>query len=210
MKRFAALLLTILVFLPLTSAAETYEIKPGLKLTLPELSAPWAVSREPAPALLEHMAEHMQEDAARQGKAISAEQAKTAALKRLQSNELFVYNAESEAHLLISFEPLREGEKAPSAKTVALSAKYAAEGVVDEGWTEVAERHAATAVKGAQLAQWFEIGYSHEGHRSVFMGIVGFANPYWFWLYANDHLRNADDRAVLERLLREIEIRVEP
>jgi len=210
MKRFSVLLLAILLLLPLTAAAETYEIKPGLKLMLPELAAPWTVSREPAPALLEHMAEHMQEDAASQGKTISAEQAKTAALKRLQTNELFVYNTESEAHLLISFDALGKDEKKPSAKAVAKSAKYAAEGVSDEGWTDVTERHAATAVKGAQLAQWFEIGYSHEGHRSVFMGIVGFANPYWFWLYANDHLRNAEDRAVLEKLLREIEIRVEP
>lgn len=210
MKRFTVLLLVILLLLPLTAAAETYEIKPGLKLTLPELPAPWSVSREPAPALLEHMAEHMQEDAARQGKTISAEQAKTAALKRLQTNELFVYNTESEAHLLISFDALGKDEKVPSAKAVAKSAKFAAEGVADEGWTDVTERHAVTAVKGAQLAQWFEIGYSHEGQRSVFMGIVGFANPYWFWLYANDHLRNAEDRAVLERLLREIEIRVEP
>lgn len=210
MKRFGVLLLTILMLLPLTAAAESYEIKTGLKLTLPDLSAPWTVSREPAPALLEHMAEHMQEDAARQGKTITAEQANTAALKRLQTNELFVYNTESAAHLLISFEKLREGEKAPSAKTVALSAKYAAEGVADEGWTDVTERHAVTAVKGAQLAQWFEIGYSHEGQRSVFMGIVGFANPYWFWFYANDHMHNQGDRAVLEKLLREIEIRVEP
>lgn len=210
MKRIAALLLTILLLLPLTAAAETYEIKPGLKLSLPELSASWTVSREPAPALLEHMAEHMQEDAARQGKTISAEQARAAALKRLQTNELFVYNAESEAHLLVSFDALGKDEKKPSAKAVAKSAQYAAEGVADEGWTEVTVRHAETAVKGAQLAQWYEIGYTHEGHRSVFMGIVGFANPYWFWLYANDHLKSPEDRPVLEKLLREIEIRVEP
>jgi hypothetical protein len=156
------------------------------------------------------MAEHLQEDAAQQGKTLTAERAQAAALQRLQTNELFVFNTESEAHLLISFEALREGEKAPSAKAIVQSAKYAAEGVADEGWTDVSERHAGTAVKGAQLAQWFEIGYSHEGQRSVFMGIVGFAKPFWFWLYANDHQRNPEDRAVLEKLLREIEIRVEP
>lgn len=210
MKKISALLLAVLFLLPLAAAAEIHEIKPGLKLSLPELPPSWTVSREPAPALLEHMAEHLQEDAAQQGKTITAEQALAAARKRLQTNELFVFNTESEAHLLISFDALGEGEKAPSAKAVAQSAKYAAEGVADEGWEDVTERHAVTAVKGAQLARWFEIGYSHEGQRSLFMGIVGFANPYWFWLYANDHLRNPEDRAVLEKLLREIEIRVEP
>lgn len=209
MKRIGVLLLAILL-LPLVAAAGVYEIKPRVKLTLPDLPAPWIVSYEPAPALVEHMAEHLQEDAAKQGKTLTAERAQAAARERLQTNELFVFNTESEAHLLISLESLREGEKAPSAKTVARSAKYAAEGVADEGWTDVTERHAVTTVKGAQLAQWFEIGYSHEGQRSVFMGIVGFAKPFWFWLYANDHLRNPDDRAVLEKLLREIEIRVEP
>jgi hypothetical protein len=31
---------------------------------LPEPLAPWLVSREPVPALVEHMAEHLREDAA--------------------------------------------------------------------------------------------------------------------------------------------------
>jgi hypothetical protein len=200
----------MLLGLPLVAAAEVYELKPGLKVALPEVPAPWTVSREPVPALVEHIAEHLQEEAAEKGRALPQEQAQTAARQRLQANELFVFNQESGAHLLVSFEALREGEKAPSAKAIAQSAKYAAEGVTDEGWTDVTERQAATAVKGAQLAQWFEIGYTHEGQRSVFMGIVGFARPYWFWLYANDHQRSPDDRAVLEKLLRELEIRVEP
>jgi hypothetical protein len=196
----------MLLLLPLVAAAGVFEVGTGLKVVLPEVALAWVITREPMPALVEHIAEHLQEEAAEAGKTISPEQARSAALERLRQDELFVFNPESEAHLLISFAPLAAGEKEPSAKTIARSAKYAAEGVADEGWTEVSERHAVTAIKGAQLAQWFQIDYSHEGSRHVFMGVVGFARPYWFWLYANDHLRNPADHAVLEKLLREIEI----
>jgi hypothetical protein len=93
---------------------------------------------------------------------------------------------------------------------VAKSAEYAAEGVTDEGWSAVTSRQAVTKIKGAQQAHWFEINYTEDGQRSAFVGIVGFAQPYWFWLYGNDHLQDPGDRAILEKLLREIEIRVAP
>jgi hypothetical protein len=210
MKRIVTLVLFSLLLLPLSVAAEVFELRPGLKVVMPEVTAPWIVTTEPIPSLVEHIAEHIQEEAAEKGKTITMEQAAAVARQRLQNNELFVLNEESEAHLLISFEPLDEGKKAPSARAIANSVKHAIDGVTDEGWTEVSHRQAVTQIKGAQLARWFQVDYTHEDQRHLFMGIVGFADPYWFWLYANDHLRNPDDRAVLEKLMLGIEIRVEP
>lgn len=210
MQRILSIWLVMFVFFPLVAMAEVYQVRPGLKVILPELSEPWVATKEASPALVEHLAEHLMEDAAKKNRTISKEQAMEGARQRLANNELMIFNEKTEAHLMISFSPLRKGESDPSAGSVKLSAQYAAEGVTDEGWTDVKDRHEATTVKGAQQAQYFEISYKEDGESSLFMGIVGFARPYWFWLYANDHLKDPADRAVLENILRQIEIRVEP
>ncbi len=204
------MLMLIMLLLPAALSAAEFELKPGLRVTLPDLAAPWVVTTEPTPALVEHLAEHLRDDAARQGRAITEEQAQAAARKRLANNELMVYNENSEAHLLISFSPIGEGEADPSKRAITRSAKYAADGVTDEGWSDVKARHADARVKGAQYARYFEIDYTEDGEPGRFMGIVGYARPYWFWLYGNDHLKDPADRAVLQKLLREIEIRVAP
>ena len=207
MKRITTLLLALML-LPALALGATFQLKPDLKVNLPELTAPWVVSTEPPAELVEHLTEHVLEEAAAQGKTPTPEQAREVAMKRARSNQLIVTNLESDAHLLISFSPLEQGEKAPSAKTVARSAEIAADGVADEGWTDVKIEQSATTIKGAQQAQWFTIDYRHEGERSQFLGIVGFAQPYWFWFYGNDHLKDPADRALLEKLMRGIEIEV--
>ncbi len=208
MKR-VCLWLAAMLLLPVLASAAAFQLKPDLKIQLPEVSAPWSVSTEPPAELVEHLAEHVLEEAQAQGKTPTPEQAREVARKRARSNQLFVTNLKTGAHLMISFSPLEQGEKAPSAKTVALSAEYAADGVTDEGWTDVKTEQSATTIKGAQQAQWFTIDYRHGGERSQFLGIVGFAQPYWFWLYGNDHLQDPADRAVLEKLMRNIEIQVQ-
>lgn len=208
MRRIAILLLIILS-LPCLASAGVYQLKPALKIVLPEVAAPWSVSTEPTAELVEHLAEHVVEEAAEKGKQLTAEQARQVALKRARNNQLFVTNGNSGAHLAISFAPLKEGESAPTARTVALSAKYAAEGVSDEGWKVISSRHAVTAIKGAKSARWFAIDYTHEGERGLFMGVVGFAHPYWFWFYGNDHLETPEDRKFLEQLMLGIEIQTE-
>lgn len=209
MKRTLLLAFLVTFLLPLAAPAEVHEVRPGLTVAIPELSEPWIVSKEAPPPLVEHMAEHLQTDAAAKGRTITLEQAMPVARQRLAANELVIFNGDSGAHLLISFSPIEKGERKPSPRAIARSAQIAAEGVTDEGWTEVEDRHAMTRVKGAQHAHYLEISYKEEGEPQLFMGIVGFADPYWFWLYANDHLKDPADRPVLEKILREIEIRVE-
>jgi hypothetical protein len=113
---------------------------------------------------------------------------------------------DSGANLLISFSAMDEGEEAPSSKTVAVSAQYAIGGVEDEGWDVTSIQKADTEIAGAQTAQWFVIAYTHDGEANLFMGIVGFANPYWFWIYGNDHLKDPTDRGFIEQLMKNIQI----
>lgn len=205
MKKLILLLLIVLL-VPALALAGTFQLEPDLKIVLSELSDPWAASTEPNPELIDHLAEHVIEEAAEKGHQLSMAQARELAMKRAGNNQLFVSNRQSGAHLLISFSRLDQGETAPSAETVAKSAEYAADGVADEGWAVISRGQARTAVKGAQQAEWFSIEYTHEGETSRFMGIVGFADPYWFWFYGNDHLKDPADAKTLEKLMLGIEI----
>lgn len=198
--------LTVVLLFPLIVAAQQFELRSDLTVTIPETPASWKIDMEAPADLLQHMMEHLREDAARNEQTPTEEQVRTAAEQRLASNDLFVFNPESGAHLLISFTSLGDDESPPSDRAIELSAKYAAEGVVDEGWEDVKVRQKAAQIDGASSAQRFEIDYSHEEEQSRFMGVVGFASPYWFWLYANDHLADPKDREVLDKLLREIRI----
>ena len=200
MKKMTIFLLGIVVLPNLVQAA-SYQLKPDLWVRLPDVMAPWTVSMEPCSHLIEHLTSHVLEEAGSKGKELSEEKARQIALKRARNNQLFVMNQKSGARLLISFSRLKEGETAPSFLTVASSAKNAAAGVAGEGWRTLSERYAVTAIKGAQLAQWFFIDYALEGQRNMFMGIVGFADPYWFWLYGYDQMKDPRDREVLEKLM---------
>ena len=208
MKKILFLLTVLLVF-PLFVSAQQFEPRPGLKVILPEVSDAWQAGAEAPANLLEHMIEHLREDAARSGQSPTEEQLSRAAQQRLATNDLFVFNPDSGAHLLISFSALDKNEAPPSMRAIELSARYAADGVVDEGWENVKVRQNSAQIDGAASAQRFEIDYSHEGEDSRFVGVVGFAAPYWFWLYANDHLADPEDRQVIETLLSGIRLQVE-
>ena len=205
MRKFS-LLLALLFFLPGLVAAEVYQLKPTLKLKLPELISPWSASTEPDATLVKHLTEHVLEEAAEKGKLLTAEQAEQVARKRAGTNQLFVSSGKTGAHLQISFLELEEDEAAPSARAIVRSAKFAVDSAIDEGWQPTEVRHAITEIKGARYARWFAIEYTHKGDPGLFMGIVGFAHPYWFWFYSNDHLLDAADSKTLEKLMLGIEI----
>ena len=205
MKKITFFLIGFFILPNLVQAA-SYQLKPDLWVSLPDVVTPWTVSMEPCSHLIENLTNHVLEEAGSKGKKLSEEKARQIALNRARNNQLFVMNQKSGARLLISFSRLKEGEAVPSLKNLALSAKQAADGAEAEGWKAVSTQYAVTAIKGAQLAQWFTINYTHEGQQSLFMGIVGFAKPYWFWLYGYDHLKNHQDREFLEKLMLGVEV----
>ena len=206
MKRQIVGLLLVLLWWPLLAAAATYEVQPGMRIVLPELPASWQVSREASPAMVEHLTEHVREEAAEKGKALTDAQALELARKRLESEELFLFNPHSGAHVQISFTALEKDEQPPSRKSVALSAKYAASGVGDEGWQVTGERHREVAIAGAQTAQRFEIDFTHDDEAGHFVGVVGFAHPYWFWIYATDHGKDPTDQGVIDSLMTQVRL----
>jgi len=124
------------------------------------------------------------------------------ARRRLGANELFIFNPDSGAVLTIDFSPLRGGEKAPEDGTVASSARYAGESLEsEEGVDGVETKTDKVHVPGADYAHQIQASYRQRGKPLKFTGIIGFVDPYWFYLYYKDPLRNTSDAEDMRRIL---------
>lgn len=193
---------------PVPQGYVLHQLRPDLGLVLPKLSDPWIVTRDPTEEMLEHQAEHAAEDALNAGRSISRAEALQQAKQHFAaSDDLYFMNTESEAHLLFSVAPLGERQPEPDAGHVAQSASTAAAGVTAEGWIKHSEEQRSIAVKGARHAEYFKIDYTKGSERGFFTGVVGYAQPYWFWLYAYDHRHDPGDRDLLATILQTFEIR---
>lgn len=203
MRKAFCLSLLFLFTLPLSLPAETLELVPGLALQVELPGARWSISREAPSFLVEETAEHLEHELLAQGKKVDPAALEAAARKRLAANEAYIVNTASRAYLSIDFSPLREGERAPSKKAVAASAKYAGEGLVDEeGATEVSQKSDRTELEGAEAAYRVDASFRMHGEPRKFIGIVGFRAPYWFYLYYTDSLRDSADIHEMEQILR--------
>lgn len=201
----------IALSVPVDSDFELHQVSSDLGLVVETLPAYWQVTTDATPHMLEHQAEHEEEDAWRAGVRIT----RTEALQRARrffenSKDLYFLNSRSETHLLFSFAKIKPQQPEPTADHLATSARAAMSGVTAEGWTKHSEIHRPVQVKGAEHAHYFEIDYTKENERQLFKGVVGYAQPYWFWLYTYDHLHDPQDLALLGRILETFEIRTDP
>lgn len=201
MKRRLIAVALVLFWMPLMAQAATYDIYPKVAISIPDLPAVWKVTDKAPMDLVEHIAEHIQEEMAHAGKKLSDEQALKMAKKRLEAEELFLFNPKTEAHVTISIDAMGADEKAPTQADVKLSANYAASGVGEEGWENLKVRYISQKVPGADVAQRFEIDFTHEGEKGQFVGLVGFSNPFWFWVYATDHGGNPADKQTINAIV---------
>ena len=195
---------------PIAPGFELHRVSPDLGFVLEVLPEHWQATTEATPEMIEHQAEHEEENAISAGKPISRAEAMERARRfYANSKDLYFLNSRSEAHFLFSVAKLKPRQPEPTADLVAGSALAAMAGVTAEGWTKHAEDHRSVQVRGSQLAHYFEIDYTQQGERQIFKGVVGYAQPYWFWFYTYDHLQDPQDQRVLKRLLETFEIRTE-
>jgi len=173
--------------------------------------AGWRVTTVPPEFLVAEMAEHLGHEAAEQGRHPTIEQLHKAAAGRLAVNEGFVFRDGTGAHLVVDFSPLRPEEAPAGEKEVADSARYAAEGMsAEEGVEVVRSETSPAAIAGAATAQRVEVDYLHHGRRMKFIGLVGFADPCWFYLYYTDSLADPADLASARSMLETVRLRREP
>ncbi|WP_155890685.1 hypothetical protein [Desulfuromonas sp. TF] len=198
-----ALLVVVLLFAGASSlAAETLSIVPGIALEVNLPGQKWQMSRQAPEFLVRETAEHLEHELADKGKQVDAESLKAEAGKRLAANELFIFNPDSGAVLTIDFSPLKEKEKAPRDRTVASSARYAGESLSsEEGIEGVESKTDKVKVAGAGSAYRVNASYRQHGDPMKFTGIIGFAEPYWFFFYYTDPLRDPGDAEEMGRIL---------
>lgn len=143
-----------------------------------------------------------------QGKAAGEGEVRQSAEKRLSANEAFICNPASGACLTIDFSPLRPDESPPSRRAVALSAKYAAEGLAEEeGVTDLLQENRPVSLAGAETVYRVDARFRQNGEPCQFIGLIGFIHPHWFFLYYSDRGRDSGDSPDMERLLKTLTIR---
>jgi hypothetical protein len=146
------------------------------------LSAGWTLHTEPPEALVKEAASHVAHEPAAAN--ATTAQIEKVARKRMAANEAFVYHAQSGAHLDIDFSPLEQGASAPSTRTLRTSAEYAAQSL--EGEDDVTGLDwavAPTTINGAVEVFLLSASYLQHEHPMTFLGYVGYARGYWFFLY---------------------------
>jgi hypothetical protein len=207
MRRLALLCLGFLLIFPSLALGVSVTVNERLQLDFDLPDQRWNLSREAPDFLVEKAFADLEAELLAQGKNPGRAEIEAVARRRLEANEAFVFNPISKAHLLIDFSPLRQGEEPPSARSVTLSARYAGEGLEEEeGYREVKQKSGKTTLAGAAAASRIDASYLRRGEPGVFVGIIGFASPCWFYLYYTDGLSDPRDLPEMEAILRSMRI----
>lgn len=188
------------------AGAEAVDISSNLRLyfTVPD---GWVSDSDPPQFLVEEMAEHIEHDAESKGQHPTSEQLQRAARQRFKDNEVLVYNPRTHSFMTLDFSRLRQGERPPSQNSIELSARYAGESLGnEEGVSKLSTRTSSANVAGAWYAHRLDASYRHHDKPMVFVGIVGFSTPFWFYFYYTDYQADDRDRDSAEMLLKSIRL----
>jgi hypothetical protein len=201
MKRFLIHLVLVL-FLPFGAFGATYEVVPGTYLEFELPGDRWQVSDTPPDFLVSIMADHLSEEMLKKARDAGLDDPLEVARNNLSVNELFVFNPQSGAWLAVDFSPLRENEPPPSRRAVARSAHFAGQSLHgEEGLSEVTHRTKRVRVPGARHAYRLDAEFEKHEEPIRFIGIVGFADPHWFFLYYTDYQMESQDIIDMEEIL---------
>lgn len=169
------------------------------------LGAGWTLSRVAPETLVEETARQIAHEPAAAN--ATAEQVESVARRRLAANEAFVYHAASGAYLTIDFSPLEAGEAAPDSSTLRNSARMAAESLMGEGdVAAVVWDVTPCKVAGARDAFLLAADYRQHGHPMKFLGIIGYVEGYWFFLYYTDPGRDPAAFGEMQGMLEKVAV----
>ena len=190
----------ILLAMPCYAAEITVSETLVLEINLAE---GWSLYLDPPEALLEETTRQIAHEPAAAN--ATAEQIESVARRRLAANEAFVYHTASGAYLTIDFSPLELGEAAPSSSNLRNSARSAAKSLAgEEEVADVASDVTPCTVSGTRAAFQLAADYRQHGHPMKFLGIIGYVEGYWFYLYYTDPGRDpaafGEMRAMLEKV----------
>ncbi len=205
MIRYSFVLSLVLSLLALSSHAAEIAVTKNLVVEI-NLSEGWSLHLEPPDALVKEMSIHVAHEPAAAN--ATAEQIESVTRKRMAANEATVYHAASGAHLDIDFSPLDQGQSAPSSQTLRNSAKYAAQSL--EGEEDVADvTWDVTSVKINGAREAFQLAADYKQHDSPikFLGIIGYVEGYWFFLYYTDPGKDSATFGEMQTMIEQLVVR---
>lgn len=168
----------------------------------------WIINSEVPDFLLEEFVHHIEHELADKGQARTRDEMIAVVRKRVAANELYIYKPQSRAWVAVDFSALHEGEKAPGRQAVYNSARFAAESLAgEEGVMDVQHTVSSVVVYGADVAFRLDATFTLHGEPRKFSGIIGFANPYWIYVYYTDELKDPADYMVMDKLLATMTLR---
>jgi hypothetical protein len=196
-----------LVAILMVSPVDAAEIAVTMNLVVEiNLSEGWSLHLEPPDALVKEMAIHVAHEPAAAN--ATTEQIESVTRKRMAANEATVYHAASGVHLDIDFSPLDQGQSAPSSQTLRNSAKYAAQSL--EGEEDVADvvwDVTSVKINGAREAFQLAADYKQHDGPMKFLGIIGYVEGYWFFLYYTDPGKDSGTFGEMQTMLEQLVVR---
>ncbi len=202
------LIVCVLLFLPLSAWGVTIQVHPGLSVEVSLPGERWQISRQAPEFLVRELAEHATDGMRAKARKAGIDDPQEMARRMLSANEFYVFNPETRACLLVDFSPLKAGEEPPSNRVVKKSVQFAGESLSgEEGYSNVQTRTGKTAIRGAETAHRLDARFVKHGEEVRFVGIVGFAEPCWFFLYFTDPLEDERDWTEMAGILETLRVK---
>lgn len=210
MKYLTAILALSVIFLPRHSAADALRLVSDTIIHYQLPSSRWQVSVEPPQLAIDAMYVDLVHDKKKKGEDFDPDTLRSAAVRFLQTNNLYIYNVKSEAYLMISLSPYAEKSGPPNAKTIRNSAERVATAISEhadvDDLTPYRTTISAIEIPGMKYATRIDSNFPLFGEPHRFIGIVAFSHPYWIFIYYNDKLASDSDLAEMQEIFRSVRL----
>lgn len=207
MKRFFFVLFVLLLF-PLSGYSQSFQVMPDLTFEFELPSSRWQTAETAPRFLIVERAKHIHDNMMKRFKQRGIESKEEAAEVQLKANELFVFNQQTGSYLEIDFSPLKKDDKPPSKRSIALSAKYTGEELEhEEGLSQVKQKSHKVKIVGSKYAYRVDAEFVKHGEPKRFIGLIGFVDKYWFYIYYTAPADATQDLSEMEELLDSIVIK---
>ena len=208
MKSVKFILFLALLLFSASSMADSQRLISNtlFKFELP--SNRWQVSAEPPALAIDAMYADLVFGKNQKGEDFDPEKLRQMATKFVQINNLYIYNEESEAYLMISISPFDEKNGPPKKKHIKNSAKWAVDAILEHA--DVSDLSSFTSstsfieIPGMNYAARIDADYPMFGEPHHFIGIIGYAHPYWVFMYYNDKLEDSYDLKEMKKIISSI------
>lgn len=206
------LVITILASLLVAglACAEPHRLSSNSSIEFDLPSDRWQVSSEPPQLAIDAMYVDLVHMKKNKGESYDPEKLRAMAVKFMQVNNLYIYNEQTEAYLMVSLSPYSEKSGKPDAAAVKKSAQWAVDAIAEHAEVDDLSGYTATVepveIPGIAFSRQIDADHPLFGEPHHFIGIIGYSHPYWVFLYYNDKKKDEKDLVEMRQILSSIRI----